>query len=94
MHRLVQKYSTDALARVKLQAYTFPPSAEQTAQFIGEIHEHIDYPEAELLLPEWLSQSQKKLLSEYQGSLLHFVVTHAITKDGYVEQDLVQLRMI
>ena len=90
---MVQKYA-DAPTRAKLQAYTFPPSAEQTAQFIGEIHVHIDYPETELLLPEWLSQSQKKLLREYQGSLLHFVVTHAITEDGYVEQDLVQLRMM
>ena len=90
---MVQKYA-DAPARAKVLVYTFPPSAEDTAQFIGEIHEHIDYPETELLLPEWLSLSQKELLREYQGSLLHFVVKYAITKDGYVEQDLVQLRVL
>ena len=60
------------------RVYTFPPYLDNNAEYIGAIHQHLDYSEDALYLPRWLSDEQKELLKKYQGTLLHFTIDHLL----------------
>ena len=60
------------------RVYTFPPHLDNNAEYIGAIHQHLDYSEDDLYLPRWLSDEQKELLKKYQGTLLHFAIDHLL----------------
>ena len=60
------------------RVYTFPPHLDNNAEFIGSIHQHIDYSDDDLLLPRWLSDEKRALLKKYQGTLLHFTIDRLI----------------
>ena len=60
------------------RVYTFPPHLDNNAEYIGAIHQHLDYSEDALYLPRWLSDEQKELLKKYQGTLLHFAIDYLL----------------
>ena len=60
------------------RVYTFPPRLFHNAEFIGSIHQHIDYSNDDLRMPRWLSDEKRALLKKYQGTLLHFTIDHLI----------------
>ena len=77
------------------RVYTFPPHLDNNAEYIGAIHQHLDYSEDDIYLPRWLSDEQKELLKKYQGTLLHFAIDHLLDEKAEltaIDPELVRQR--